>query len=394
MNTPDIMDHPPGHLRPPPPPPSEPPSPRRRTTRPWLNVLLFFATFLSALLSQMMFLPHGSMLDILLIPLVAPEQLLTAMPFAVTLMSILLAHEMGHYLTARRYGVDQSLPYFIPAPTIFGTLGAVILMRSQPPDRRVLLNVAVMGPYAGLVLAIPAAAWGLAHSIPYDDMALNQGGLVFGDSLLFRLLENVFSPAGTNVILHPVAMAGWVGLFVTSLNLIPAAQLDGGHVAYALFGKLQERLSLIVIVVLFTGGMMITFLGEPTGTGSKGGEMWILWSLLLFVIGIRHPPVQDETRPLSRFDKANGILALGLFVLTFIPIPVQFAGPVESGIGEQELPFSPDNPYAPGRPEFPDTPDAPDMPGSPESPDDGHGPNSPRTLPWRRGGQPAEEFKL
>jgi membrane-associated protease RseP (regulator of RpoE activity) len=176
-----------------------------------------------------------------------------------------------------------------------------------------------MGPYAGLVLALPAAAWGLKHSIPFDPTGPLPAGLMFGDSLLFSWLEATFSPAGSNVILHPIGMAGWVGLFITSLNLIPAAQLDGGHVAYALFGRHQVKISLLVVVGLFTLGFGINFLGA---TG-HGGEMWILWALLLFVIGLRHPPVQDEALPLTFAEKLNGITALILFVLTFIPVPVQ-----------------------------------------------------------------------
>lgn len=317
----DLFEHPPGPPGPPRPPTAAPPA---RPSRPWLNVGLFCCTFLSALLSQLAVSPREGLLDILLVPLTQPWRLAAALPFAVTLMAILLAHEMGHYLTARHYGVDQSLPYFIPAPTLFGTLGAVIFMRSQPHDRRVLLNVAVNGPYAGLVLAVPAAAWGLMHSVPL--LPGNQvAGLQFGDSLLFRALELVFSPNGTDVILHPVAMAAWVGLFVTSLNLIPAAQLDGGHVAYALFGRHQVKLSLAIVVLLLTGGMGVTFLGASMpGGGGAGGEMWIIWALLLFAIGLRHPPVQDETLPLTPRQKLNGAFALLVFVLTFIPIPVRY----------------------------------------------------------------------
>lgn len=311
---PDLRE--PLRFDPPVPPPRLTPGWRRKM---WLHALLFLATFCSALLSQVPVTRDEGFFDLLTIPFLEPARLVDGLPFAVTLMTILLAHEMGHFLTALRYGVDQSLPYFIPAPTLFGTLGAVILMRSQPANRRVLLKVAVMGPYAGLALAIPAAAWGLHHSLPLDPMQPLPPGLMFGDSLLFSWLETAFSPAGADVILHPVGMAGWVGLFITSLNLIPAAQLDGGHVAYALFGEHQVKLSLLVVVGLLTLGLSINLLG----TTGHGGEMWILWAMLLFIIGIKHPPVQDEAMPLTFAGKLNGFVALLVFVVTFIPVPVQ-----------------------------------------------------------------------
>lgn len=305
--------------------------PARRRSRPWLNVVLFALTFSSALLAHT--LPHlrvESFGQALFVLMHDPAVLLLGMPFAATLMAILLAHEMGHYLTARLYGVDQSLPYFIPAPTVFGTFGAVILMRSQPRDRSVLLNVAVMGPFAGLLLAIPAAAWGLAHSTPVDVSAPRGEYLWFGSSLLFGALEQLFSPNGANVELHPVGLAGWVGLFVTSLNLIPAGQLDGGHVAYALFGRRQERLSILVAGALLAGGLFAAL--TPTfGTGEYRGVIWILWALLLFAFGLRHPPVRDEHAPLSRAQRTAGWLALVLFALTFIPVPIQVvSGPSDT----------------------------------------------------------------
>ncbi len=294
---------------------------------PWLHVLLFALTLASAMYSQMPRARDASLWQFWLSPLHHPALLLQSLPFALTFMAILLAHEMGHFLTARHHGVSQSLPFFIPAPTIFGTFGAVILMRSQPPDKRTLLKVAVMGPYAGVLLAIPAAAWGLAHSVPIgrhayfaDGAQQLQGSLEFGGSILFNLLEAMFSPNGDDIILHPVATAGWVGLFITSLNLIPAAQLDGGHVAYALFGRRQVQISLAVVIGMLSFGLYSALLGDPDK--GQGGAMWILWAILLFLIGLRHPPVQDESAPLSGWDKANGALALLLFILTFIPVPV------------------------------------------------------------------------
>jgi membrane-associated protease RseP (regulator of RpoE activity) len=282
--------------------------------RAWVNILLFVLTFFSALLSQVLpRLDASSFWDTLLFLWAKPAVLVTGLPFAATLLTILLAHEMGHYLTARRYGVDQTLPYFIPAPTLFGTLGAVILMRSRPKDRSALLNVAVAGPFAGLVVALPAAAWGLAHSTPIDPAAIQPGSVWFGSSFLFHILEQTFSPNGTNVALHQVGLAGWVGLFITSLNLIPAAQLDGGHIAYALFGERQYRIARGVVIVLVALGIM---------EGFSGGGVWLVWAVLLIAIGLRHPAVQDEATPLTRSERAVGWVALLLFVLTFTPTPI------------------------------------------------------------------------
>jgi membrane-associated protease RseP (regulator of RpoE activity) len=311
----DIYEPP--HLTPPPPRPS--PVVASRPHRPlWLHILLFGLTFLSAMIANVIpTLPGSSLTQIWAILRHHPEKLLSGLPFALALMSILLAHEMGHYLTARRYGVDQTLPFFIPAPTIFGTLGAIILMRSLPRDRKVLLNVAVAGPFAGMVVALPLTAWGLAHSSAASLERLSDTDFVFGSSILFVWLKAVFGPDASILELHPVAVAGWVGLFVTSLNLIPAAQLDGGHVAYAMFGKRQARLSLAVVVGL---ALLGSFLALEYGL--ERGAIWILWAMFLFILGVRHPPVRDERIPLAPGQRAMGWVALVLFLLTFTPTPL------------------------------------------------------------------------
>ena len=299
-------------------------APQRRPQRWWVNALLFAATLVSAAYSQIPGSADDTFVEALLRPLRQPSLLLQSLPFAVTLMAILLAHEMGHYLTAQRYGVDQSLPYFMPAPTLFGTFGAVIFMRSQPQSRGALLWVAVMGPFAGLMVAIPAAAWGLAHSVAVDAYAAAgmQGAIAFGDSLLFAALERLFSPNGTDVVLHPVALAGWAGLFITSLNLIPAAQLDGGHVSYALFGRRHKKLSIMVATAMLFFGLHSACL-EDNG----GGSMWLLWAILLLMMGLGHPPVHNPNVLLTGQQRAVGLLALGLFVLTFIPVPITILRP-------------------------------------------------------------------
>jgi membrane-associated protease RseP (regulator of RpoE activity) len=302
-----------------PPPPPAGPVPQRPRLRWRLSAALLAATFLSALAAGALAELDAAALSEKLDWLWAePARLLDGLPFALALLGILLAHELGHFFTARRFGVEQSLPYFIPAPTLFGTLGAVILMRSQPQDRRVLLYVAVMGPFVGLLAAVPVTAWGLMHSVPVAPGDAPASDLVLGSSLLFRFLVAELGPGTPFVDLHPVAVAGWVGLFVTCLNLIPAAQLDGGHVAYALFGPRQERLSSMVLVALFTLGAT---LGLCHG-GALQGAVWVIWAAFLYILGVRHPPVRDESVPLLRRHRAMGIAAFALFVVTFTPVPV------------------------------------------------------------------------
>ena len=315
---PEILPEPPGHL---PPPMAPGPSPRPAPQRLGLHVGLFVATFISAMWFQSIdWSTSLGWKDAFLSPWRNPALLVDGVIFAAALLAILLAHEMGHYIVARRNHVDQSLPYFIPAPTLFGTLGAVILMRSQPANRRVLLRVAAAGPFAGLALALPASIWGLMHSTPIVG-APTPGEPIIGGSVLWLLLVYGFVPTvHAAVNLHPVAVAGWAGLLVTGLNLIPAAQLDGGHIAYALFGRRQLTISRAVVVMLLGLGVLF---------GAQGpGLVWLVWAVLLTLLGLRHPPVRDEYVRLSRRERTAGWLALALFVLTFVPVPlVQDAAP-------------------------------------------------------------------
>lgn len=297
--------------------------PQRRGHRPALHVLLFVVTFLSAAWTQMPMPDTGSFWPTLFAALTDPVRLWQSSMFAGTLMGILLAHEMGHYLMAKRRGVDQSLPYFIPAPTLVGTLGAVILLRGRPDDRGALLEVAAVGPLVGLIPALAATIWGLAHSAVTLGPAPQTYAL--GSSLLFSWLRTIFGPEGAGIALHPVAFAGWVGLFVTSINLIPAAQLDGGHIAYALLGRRQTRFSGAVVIGLVALGL-VSALGTGPHSGA-GGVVWLLWAVLLFVIGLEHPPVRDEGRPLTRSQMLAGWLALALFIVTFVPSPISATDP-------------------------------------------------------------------
>jgi membrane-associated protease RseP (regulator of RpoE activity) len=236
---------------------------------------------------------------------------LAGVPFAVPLLAILTTHEFGHYFTARYYKASVSLPYFIPAPPIliFGTFGAVIRMRSPARDRNALFDIAAAGPLAGLVIAIPAMLLGLAWStLGAPD------GNGFGNSLLSRALVYVWFgplPAGLAVHTHPIADAAWVGFFVTALNLFPMGQLDGGRIAYALFGA-RHRL-----VGQFTFVALIVLAAVTWSTN------WLLWAaVIFFLVGFHHQPPLDDITPLSPARRLVGALCLVLLVLLVPPVPI------------------------------------------------------------------------
>jgi membrane-associated protease RseP (regulator of RpoE activity) len=248
-------------------------------------------------------------------PLTNPASIVVGLPFACTLLAILLCHEMGHYFVARTHGVKASLPYFIPGPPFFiGTFGAFIRMRVPPANRRVLFDVGAAGPWAGIALAIPAVIIGLQLS-EVRPLSPAEGGIILGDSVLFSLLTRLTLGVSANevsIILHPVALAGWLGLFVTFLNLLPVGQLDGGHIAYSLFGRYHRWVSrafLLVILVL----------------GFQGWQGWFIWAVLLSMLGVDHPPTLDLLASLDLRRKLCGWLTVGLFVLTFIPVPLTIA---------------------------------------------------------------------
>lgn len=248
-------------------------------------------------------------------PFTDPAALLVGLPFSATLMAILLFHEMGHYLFARVHGVRASLPYFIPGPPFFvGTFGAFIRMKSPPANRRALFDVGAAGPWAGVLLAVPAVILGLSLS---EVRPLNpfEGGIVLGDSFLFSALTRLVlgvSADDVSIVLHPVALAGWFGLFVTFLNLLPVGQLDGGHVMYSLFGRGHRwisRLSLVGILLL----------------GFQGWQGWFIWVILLSILGVDHPPTLDVWSSLDLRRKIYGWCTIGLFIVTFIPVPISMS---------------------------------------------------------------------
>ena len=238
------------------------------------------------------------------------EFLLMGLPFSFSIMLILLSHEMGHYLMAKKYGVDATLPYFIPAPNIIGTFGAVIKIRGVIPSRKALFDVGAAGPITGFIVSIPFLLYGLSHSRVLAKIP--QGGLSLGEPLLFKLLYKFYFPSvpSDNILIHPIGFAAWVGLFVTSLNLIPISQLDGGHISYAVLGKDSNKLSFAVFVFLIYLGIFKWW-------------VWLIWAGFAAFIGVYHPAFEYEDG-LDLVRILIAIFVLIVFFLTFIPQPFTF----------------------------------------------------------------------
>lgn len=272
---------------------------------PW-NLAAFALTALSTLVAGAYL--EGAALDF---PIRHPELVALGVPFAATLLGILTAHELGHWVAARRYGLDVSLPFFIPLPLLspIGTLGAVIKMRTPIYTRRMLLDVGAAGPLAGLLVAIPVTIWGVAHS-PVLPSATG-GGISLGEPLLFKAIMALFGPTvpeGHDLYLGNVAFSGWIGLLVTALNMLPVGQLDGGHVVYSLLGRGQHAIAWAFFAAILVMGWW--------------WPGWYVWAaLLFFLIRIKHPPVLDPELELDGWRKAAGWLAVAAFVLCFTPVP-------------------------------------------------------------------------
>src|SRR5215216_3406756 len=318
-----------------------------------LNIILFILTILSMMLTRAE-APLGAVpardSSILLFLL---QNILSGWPFALSMMGILFAHEMGHYIMCRYYKVPATLPYFLPAPLLspLGTFGAFIMMRGIPKNKRVLFDVGVAGPIAGLVIAIPVLFIGLSlsHLGPIGYAAQGASGFLEGNSLFYlfskyvifgKLLPepvsmNGMSPFiywiqyfltshpipfnGTDVMLHNVALAGWAGLLVTALNLVPVGTLDGGHVVYGLFGEKARRIFPVAIGALIVLSFLPVLFTLSFGAFNFS---WLLWIFILFWLGnVRTQPLDDIT-PLDGKRRAIGFFVLVLFVLLFTPIPM------------------------------------------------------------------------
>jgi membrane-associated protease RseP (regulator of RpoE activity) len=315
----------------------KPPAPR--PSNPRTNLLMFVLTVLSVMLTGAQ-IPEGIPIpeDFLGILGLLARYIYTGWPFALALLSILLAHEFGHYFAGRYHKTDVSLPFFIPLPfTLLGTMGAFINMRELPKNKRTLLDIGIAGPLAGLVVSIPVLLIGLGLSTT-SIIQPHEGGFIEGNSLLYLLakfavfgqllpapvdynglppllywLAYIFTGqpvpyGGLDVLIHPVALAGWAGILITALNLIPAGQLDGGHILYAMFGKQVRRA--LPVILLIMGGLGIFWAG------------WWLWAGLLFFMGRGHPETLDEITELDPRRRALVWLMALVFIMVFTPVPM------------------------------------------------------------------------
>lgn len=303
------------------------PSPRERW---WFHTLLFVITFATVWMAGAMLI--GPSVRLSSIIGVVPTELwqslnswvndaIPALGFAAALMGVLLIHELGHYVVAKRYHINASPPFFLPAPpqiNFIGTFGAFIRLRSPVVDRRQLLDVGAAGPWAGFVISVAALVFGLANSVPAPDLLgetrqfiyINNSPFFLGDSMFMTWLRTAVAGNQT-VELHPMALAGWFGLFVTTLNLLPLGQLDGGHIVYALIGRHQAKVGLLMWYALILLGFQ--FWG------------WWLWAGLILILGrgrLAHPSVMEPRRPVPWSRWPLGIATAALFLVTFTPNPL------------------------------------------------------------------------
>ena len=325
----------------------------RPSARIYINIILFILTVFSIMLMGVDIPPEAVPTDGSFPFTLLLRNIFTGWPFALSMMGILFAHEMGHYIACRYYKVPATLPFFIPAPLIspLGTLGAFIAMRGIPKNKRILFDVGVAGPIAGLVIAIPVLFLGLWLSPlgPIEQLPGGASGFLEGNSLFYLFAKFVvfgkllpepvnfggLSPAlywiryflsgqpipfnGLDVQLHSVALAGWAGLLVTALNLVPVGTLDGGHVAYGLFGEKARRIFPIAMGVLIA---LIFLPGLLTFSFGSFNFSWLLWAFLLFWLGnVRTQPLDDITE-LDPTRRLIGYAMLVIFVLLFTPIPM------------------------------------------------------------------------
>ncbi|HEV8585689.1 MAG TPA: site-2 protease family protein [Methylomirabilota bacterium] len=300
---------------------------RRRGAGPLVNVALFALTCLTTLLAGTMFAGSPTF-DAYRLSREPLAWMLSGVPFAATLLGILVVHEFGHYFMARARGAAVSLPYFIPAPPMIfmaGTLGAIIRMRSAARDRNALFDIAAAGPLAGLAVALPAALLGLAWSTLVP--ATPGPHLVFGESLLTRALMWLrfgAVPEGMVVFTHPMADAAWFGFLVTALNLLPAGQLDGGRIAYALLPREHSRLGRLTVAGLGVLGLIVaavSYWARPEWISLVPAVNWlVLAALVRFGLGYRHGGVLNPSEPLSPGRSALGIACFVLLVLMLPPV--------------------------------------------------------------------------
>lgn len=291
--------------------------PKRKEKSVWINILLLITTIITTIITGSIIC--AGQFDIWSMPnpidILKPEYLLKgAFLFSLPLMTILFVHEMGHYFTSKKHGIKTSLPFFMPIPPIIpgfniGTMGAVISSRDPMPNKKALFDVGISGPIAGFLVAIPVIVIGIATakivpSIPLKDLPI--GEVAFGSSLLIDglvfLIRDI--PAGFTIDMNPILFAGWVGLLITAVNLLPAGQLDGGHIFRAVLGEKQKYVSwAAVIIMIFTGWMFFAI-------------------IIMFMLGTMHPPPLNDDTDLDIKRKLLFIVALAMLILCYIPYPI------------------------------------------------------------------------
>jgi membrane-associated protease RseP (regulator of RpoE activity) len=284
---------------------------------PWVNLALFSLTVLSTLVAGAVWwyqIPLGE----------NPWRIVEAWPFVLAVMGVLGIHELGHYVMSRYHGVNASLPYFIPVPTIIGSMGAVIKMRGQIPDRRALFDIGVAGPLAGLAATILVTAIGLQ----LDPLAVQQTPPEPGETLIRfshpPLLDLIAEATGTTERIddgrmHPVVFGGWVGMLVTLLNMLPVGQLDGGHILRAMFGQSQERIAAAVPGALFAlAGYLLFF-----RSGFDSVLIWTIWGVFAVLLVSAGPASPIRETPLDRKRMAIGAVTFVFAALCFTPVPIE-----------------------------------------------------------------------
>ena len=273
---------------------------KEKKIRPEINFLLFITTFITTTWAGYVLWAEGDFRNSLI--------------FAASLLSILGVHELGHAITARKRGIKSTLPIFIPVPPPvfpFGTLGAVIFMNSPVPNRKALIDVGIAGPIAGFCLSIPIAIMGLAHSTPTPLSSISSKEFVLGPSLLFYLIMKLFFGDLTNkvLVLHPLAIAGWAGIFVTSLNLLPIGQLDGGHVIRGIFPMHYRKIYYATLILLLFLGLL--------------WPGWIVWAIIVSLLTkLRHPGPLDDVSELDAQRKFMLAVMIIILILSFMPVPI------------------------------------------------------------------------
>jgi membrane-associated protease RseP (regulator of RpoE activity) len=290
-----------------------------------LATVLFFLTLLTSLVAGAHFAAayahnQAASFDALFqtFPIVYhhPAMLLTGLPFALTLLTILLAHELGHYFACRHHHIRATYPFFIPAPTLIGTFGAFILIRSPIRSARALFDVGASGPIVGFLFALPALAYGVLHARIITGFAMDPNAeVVFGAPLILKLMTAIVQPNAhaSDLLLHPVGRAAWVGLFATALNLLPVGQLDGGHIVRSVSPRFHRWITLIIPFALLPLGYYLW-------------QGWFIWAALLFGLRfLRMAPIYDPT-PLDPNRRFGAFLSMVVFILCFMPAPLWFQG--------------------------------------------------------------------